>query len=495
MNSVPEIRILKANRANVNLSGDYILYWMTAFRRINWNYSLDRAVYWSEQLNKPLVIFEALRCGYDWASDRLHRFILDGMADNARQLKKKNCLYYPYVETHPDSDKGLLETLGKKACLVVTDDYPAFFLPRMTASASKKLPVLLEQVDSNGLLPMRLTDRVFPTAYSFRRFLQKNLPSHLLDHPSAAPLKHLKIKRLPSLPNEIMKRWPPASSVLLRGDAKELHTLPIDHSVTVIDERGGSLQARHILRRFLDDRLGHYVEDRNHPDMEGTSNLSPSLHFGHISPHEIFHRIAEKESWLPGELDENSRGNKSGWWGMGASSEAFLDQLITWRELGFNMCLNRKDYDQYESLPDWAKKTLKEHELDERDYIYEIETLEEAGTHDPLWNAAQRQLLREGRLHNYLRMLWGKKILEWSVSPREALRKMIRLNNRYALDGRDPNSYSGIFWVLGRYDRAWGPKRSVFGKIRYMSSNNTLKKVRVKEYMKRYHTQNSYIFK
>ena len=486
MDTIPQIRITKANSSPVNRDGDYVLYWMTSYRRVTWNYSLDRAVYWSERLNRPLVILEALRCGYDWASDRIHRFILDGMADNARQLEKKRCLYYPYVETHPDSDKGLLETLGRKACMVVTDDFPAFFLPRMISSASKKMPVLLEQVDSNGLLPMRLTDRAFPTAYSFRRFLQKNLPSYILDHPSPAPLNNLKTHRLPSLPKEIMKRWPPASSFLLRGDAKELRALPINHGVTVIDKRGGSLQARHILRRFVDNRLDHYIGDRNHPDMEGTSNLSPYLHFGHLSAHEIFHRVIEKESWLPGKLDDNSRGKKSGWWGMRASAEAFLDQLITWRELGFNMCLNRKDYDQYESLPDWAKKTLKAHELDERDYIYELETLEEASTHDPLWNAAQRQILREGRLHNYLRMLWGKKILEWSSTPREALRAMIHLNNRYALDGRDPNSYSGIFWVLGRYDRAWGPERSVFGKIRYMSSKNTLKKVRVKEYIKKY---------
>ncbi len=148
---------------------------------------------------------------------------------------------------------------------------------------------------------------------------------------------------------------------------------------------------------------------------------------------------------------------------MSAGAEAFLDQVITWRELGFNCCHMRKDYDQYESLPAWAQKTLKEHENDARTARYSLEELEGARTHDPLWNAAQTQLVTEGRIHNYLRMLWGKKIIEWTRSPREALRVMIELNNRYALDGRDPNSYSGIFWCLGRYDRPWGPERPIFG--------------------------------
>jgi deoxyribodipyrimidine photo-lyase len=492
LDPIPRIRIGKANSSPVNPDGDYVLYWMTSYRRVSWNYSLDRAVCRAKELDKPLVILEALRCGYEWASDRIHRFILDGMADNARNLEKKKCIYYPFVETSPDSGKGLLEALGKRACLVVTDHFPAFFLPRMVASASEKLPVLLERVDSNGLLPIRLTDKAFPSAYSFRRFLQKNLPSHLLEHPSPDPLKTLTVPRLPSLPEHIMKRWPPASPSLLAGNTEKLRALPVDHAVTTVHELGGSTPARKIAKHFIDHKLNHYLENRNHPDIQGTSNLAPYLHFGHMSAHEIFYWVAAKENWLPGKLDEDSRGGRSGWWGMGAPSEAFLDQLITWRELGFNMCLNRTDYDQYQSLPDWAKKTLKVHEMDERSYLYDIETLEKAETHDPLWNAAQRQLLTDGRIHNYLRMLWGKKILEWSATPGAALTTMIQLNNKYALDGRDPNSYSGIFWVLGRYDRAWGPERPVFGKIRYMSSKNTLKKVRVKEYIKRYGSPANY---
>jgi deoxyribodipyrimidine photo-lyase len=171
---------------------------------------------------------------------------------------------------------------------------------------------------------------------------------------------------------------------------------------------------------------------------------------------------------------------------MSEAAEGFLDELITWRELGFNMCWQNPDYDQYESLPAWAQATLADHETDIRHHAYSRDEFEQAATHDELWNAAQNQLLTEGRMHNYLRMLWGKKIFEWSATPRDALDTMIDLNNRYALDGRDPNSYSGIFWVLGRYDRAWGPERPIFGKIRYMTSENTARKVRVRDFIEKY---------
>ncbi|MFC1534994.1 deoxyribodipyrimidine photolyase, partial [Thermodesulfobacteriota bacterium] len=233
-------------------------------------------------------------------------------------------------------------------------------------------------------------------------------------------------------------------------------------------------------------RLPFYLENRNQPAKEATSGLSPYLHFGHISVHEIFHELIGYEDWFFDRLSLKVDGRRSGWWGIGETAEAFLDQLVTWRELGFNMCWQRQKYDRYGSLPPWARATLAKHEGDKRPYLYTMAQFEKAQTHDPLWNATQRQLLQEGRIHNYLRMLWGKKILHWSSNPRQALDIMISLNNRYALDGRDPNSYSGIFWVLGRYDRAWGPERPVFGKVRYMSSANTKRKLRLKEYLKKW---------
>lgn len=486
MISVPRIRILKVNDVPVNAEGSFVLYWMIAFRRLNWNFSLEHAVAWSMELKKPLLILEALRCGYPWASDRLHRFVLDGMADNLSRAAKYNVLYYPYVEPKKGAGKGLLSALAKRACLIVTDDYPDFFLPKMIAAAAQRLPVSLEQVDANGLLPMRVADRVFPTAYAFRRFLQKNLPSYLPEAPKADPLKGMKLEKSGSLPRTIIKKWPPISAAELKRDSDFLASLPLDHEVSAVNRRGGPVAARKILKEFIEKRFSGYPEQRNEPEKEGTSGLSPYLHFGHISVHQVFQVLTEKESWFFDRLSDKATGGRSGWWGMSEAAEAFLDELITWRELGFNMCWQRDGYDHYDSLPKWARATLEAHERDKRSHVYTLAEFTAAETHDPLWNAAQMQLYREGRIHNYLRMLWGKKILEWSHTPREALSVMIELNNKYALDGRDPNSYSGIFWVLGRYDRAWGPERPIFGKVRYMSSENTARKVRVREYIKKY---------
>jgi len=356
----------------------------------------------------------------------------------------------------------------------------------MVASASRKLGVLMEQVDSNGLLPMRAAERFFPTAHGFRRFLQSILPLYLLESPKAEPLKGMKLMRLNALPEEIINRWPMASSELLTGEPGALDSLPINHDVGTGGRHGGSETAEVVMSRFLKDHLSRYLEDRNQPEVEGTSGLSPYLHFGHISAHQIFHQLMDREGWTLDRLSSVTKGSRSGWWGVSEASEAFLDQLVTWRELGFNICWQREDYDRYESLPRWALQTLSDHERDRRPYVYSPEEFESARTHDTLWNAAQMQLVHEGRIHNYLRMLWGKKILEWLPSPRDALKVMIDLNNKYALDGRDPNSYSGIFWVLGRYDRAWGPERPIFGKVRYMSSQNTARKVRVKGYINKY---------
>ncbi len=486
--AVPLLRIRAANDAPVNDNGRFVLYWMTASRRVHWNFSLDRAVEWALELKKPLVILEALRISYPWASDRFHRFIMAGMLDNASVLKKYNVHYYPYLEPFKDADKGLLTALTADACVVVTDDFPAFFLPRMIRAAAKNLVVRLEQVDGNGILPMAVTDRIFTTAYSFRRFLQKNLLPHLARHPKAFALKGNPLKATAPLAGNVLKKWPPISVSDLRAGERILDRYAIDHHVRPVPDEGGSVSALKMLDRFITGGFHRYVEERNQPDLPVTSGLSPYLHFGHISAHQVFHEIAGKENWQP-EMSARKRtdGKRTGWWSMGPDAEAFLDQLIVWRELGFNMCRHSEEYDRFESLPKWSLDTLTAHAGDRRPYDYSLEDFENAATHDPLWNAAQNQLVGEGRIHNYLRMLWGKKILHWSASPRDALGIMIHLNNRYGLDGRDPNSYSGIFWVLGRYDRAWGPERPVFGKVRYMSSKNTGRKIRTGTYIKKYH--------
>ena len=483
---VPETRVKVLKDVELDPVGQYVLYWMTSQRRTTHNFALQRAVDWARHVGRGLLVLEALRCDYEWASERHHRFVLDGMVDNLAALRGRDGVtYYPFVESSVGEGKGLLDALAESAAVVVTDDYPTFFAPRMLEAAARGLRTRLEAVDSNGLVPMRSADKVFPTAYSFRRYLQKVIPSQLEHVPLEDPLAGLATLERPTVPDPILARWPSAEVALASG-GPDLRSLPLDHSVLSTQLRGGERAAADRLDGFLRRALSRYADERSQPDEDVASGLSPYLHFGHISTHTVLARLAAHEDWHPDFEGRPTHGKRSGWWGMSPSAEAFVDQLVTWRELGFNMAALRSDHREYESLPDWARKTLAEHASDPRPYLYSLEQLDGASTHDELWNAAQRQLRREGVIHNYLRMLWGKKILKWTATPREAASFMIELNNRYALDGRDPNSYSGIYWCLGRYDRPWGPERPVFGKIRYMTSANTARKLRVAEYLERY---------
>lgn len=463
--------------------GDLVLYWMIANRRPGWNFALDRAIEHARRLGRPLVVLEPLRVAYRYASDRHHRWIIDGMRANAAAFADSPVRYLPYVEPAEGEGRGLLEALAARACVVVTDDWPGFFLPRMVAAAAARLPVRLEAVDSAGLLPFRDGDRVFLRAVDFRRHLQKTLAPHLSTFPAADPLADLDLPRLADLPQGLLERWPMADQRRLDGAVDDL---PIDHGVGAVDERGGWKTGQARWRRFLDADLATYGEGRNHPDDDGSSRLSPWLHHGQVSVHQLFAELGGAERWAPDQLSERRRGQREGWWGMSAGAESFLDELVTWRELGLNMAARQDDADRYESLPDWARATLGQHADDPRPHRYTMSQFFDAATHDPVWNAAQRQLRDSGRMHNYLRMLWGKKILHWTASPQQALAVMLELNDRLALDGRDPNSLSGIFWVLGRYDRAWGPERPVFGKIRYMSSDSTRRKLRMSRYLERW---------
>lgn len=478
------LRIRAVNDAPVRADGTFVLYWMIATRRASWNFALDRAVDWAQSLGQPLVVMEALRCGYTWASDRLHRFVLEGMRDNAAAFSQGPALYFPYVEAEVGAGKGLLESLARSASVVVTDDYPCFFLPRMVETAGTRLGVRLEAVDSNGILPMRAADKPYPAAVHYRRHLQKHIKTFIREFPQEEPFLDKTLPRLRALPAEIARRWPAADVEQLAGSVEAVRRLPIDHSVPIVAMTGGSRAAEQALERFL-GVVGQYHDGHNHPDESGTSRLSPYLHFGHISTHEVFTRVVRRERWSVSKLGTVS-GAREGFWGASPGTEAFLDQLLTWRELGFNTCCFRPgDYDAFSSLPGWAQDTLHAHASDPRTFIYSQDEFEEARTHDPLWNAAQRQLREEGWMHNYLRMLWGKKILEWSRTPEEALSTMKNVMDRWAVDGRDPNSYAGYCWTLGRYDRPW-PERSIYGTVRSMSSENTRKKVHVERLLREY---------
>ncbi len=486
MDLAPDARVRGVNDRQVRTDGGFVLYWMIATRRAAFNYALDRAAGWAERLGRPLVVLEALRADYPWASDRLHRFVIDGMRDNAADFASGPAFYYPYVEPAIGASRGLIAHLAASACIVVTDDFPCFFLPRMVAAAGRKLSVRLEAVDSNGLLPIRATTRTFTAAAHFRRFVQHELRLHLTRYPHERPLETRRLAALAGLPAGTETLWPRADPRLLGGDAASLAALPVDHRVPVAAMRGGRTAGLAALHRFVSTRLEGYHQSRNQPDEDATSRLSPYLHFGHISPHEIFNAVMRRERWSTSRLGHHATGAREGWWGVSPSAESYLDQLVVWRELAYNMCATRPDdYDRFESLPDWARRTLAIHVRDERPHVYTLAQFENAETHDALWNAAQRQMREEGWFHNYLRMLWGKKILEWSATPQDALSVMRSIMDRWSLDGRNPNSYAGYFWTLGRYDRPW-PERPIYGTVRSMSSENTKRKVAVKRYIVRY---------
>jgi deoxyribodipyrimidine photo-lyase len=482
---VPALRVRRANQYEVQADRPYVVYWMTSFRRTRFNFALQRARDWAVELKKPLVILEPLRVRYRWASDRFHRFIIEGMRDNAQACQQQNVIYYPYVESQPGDGRWLVHRLAELSAVVVTDDYPCFFHPRMIRTVAGRLPAELEAVDSNCLMPLAAAERTFTVAHSYRRWMQKQLPEHLQEFPEEQPLDCGALRKTDAERfTSIVATWPAADFDRLLADDGLSH-IPVDHSVQPAELEGGPKQAERLLQRFVEQRLDGYDQDRNEPDEYGSSELSPYLHFGHISAHEVFSSIMQAEDWSP-PLIQKPNGKVNGFWGVDENAEAFLDQLCTWREMGFNMSWREADFDKFESLPGWALKTIHQHARDPREHVYTLEQFETAETHDEIWNAAQRQLVREGRIHNYLRMLWGKKILHWTEHPRQALEIMLELNNKYALDGRDPNSYSGIFWVLGRYDRAWGPERPIFGKIRYMTSENTAKKHKLTKYLERY---------
>jgi deoxyribodipyrimidine photo-lyase len=481
-------RVTRANASELRPRGDHVLYWMIAARRTTWSFALDHALARAAELGRPLLVLEGLRARYPWASARFHAFVLDGMRANARAFAKAGITYVPYVEPEPGQGAGLVEALAARACAVVTDEQPGFFLPHMVAALAARVGVVVEVVDGNGLLPLRAFERAYPTAASFRRQLQKVAAPHLAARPRAHPLARVaRGARDADVPGKIARAWPAAAAALLAGDPGALAKLPIDHAVAPVPYRGGAEAAGRVLAAFVETGLPHYADGHNHPDSSASSGLSPYLHFGHISAHEVAWRALEADDWDLARLaGAKVTGSREGWWSAPPSTEAFLDELVTWRELGYGFCFHRADFGKWSALPAWAQKTLDEHAADPRPELYSRAELDEARTADPVWNAAQRQLRADGRIHNYLRMLWGKKILEWSRSPRAALATLVELNNKYAVDGRDPNSYSGILWTLGLFDRPWGPVRPIFGTVRYMSSASTLRKLHMKQYLARW---------
>jgi deoxyribodipyrimidine photo-lyase len=491
--SLNPLRLRPGNAQPVRDSGDYVLYWMTSARRMRYNFAVEHAVTWANNLGKPLVILEALNVDYPWACDRFHQFVWRGMCDNAAYVQQKaahkGVTYLPYIEPKKGEGRGLLRTLCEHACVVIGDYFPASWLATMVPKVLSTVPCAAEMVDSNGILPIASSEKASPTAYVFRRFFQKNAGPFLSEFPSADPLLALKNKTPATVPRAWGKTW--KATNLNRFSPADY---PINHHVAAVENIGGTVggtvggsqAGEKILGHFIEHQLARYHTDRSVVDDGAASGLSPYLHFGHIGVHDIVARVLRHEQWAPPQLAHTASGKREGWWGLSAGSEAFLDELIIWREVGFHYCHHRPQHETFADLPTWAQESLEQHASDKRQYIYTLEQFAEGKTHDELWNAAQNELRISGKMHNYLRMLWGKKIIEWTAHPREALHIMTELNNRYALDGRDPNSSTGISWCLGRFDRPWAPQRPIFGCIRFMSSASTLKKIALKKYLARW---------
>lgn len=481
-------RIFKKNNNEPNTDGDYVLYWMQINRRFQYNYALEYAVAWANKLGKPLLIYEGISIEYQWASDRFHAFLMEGMQENLSFSREKNLNYYSFIEPKVRAGKGLFYSLAEKACTVITDEFPVFIIKKHNEYVSKNINIPYVAVDSNGLIPLGITEKDPYSAYLFRKVMQKHFKEAFTNPPKKNPLEDLKNKDKIELSSKFLEIYPSAEKQLQHIE-QTISELDINHEVGILEMKGTREAALGKLGYFVGHSLLEYDEKRNHPDEKKTSGLSPWLHFGKISEYEIVKVVLDHQpkEWGLDDLTPNG-GKNSGFFNGNNNIESFLDEVITWREVGFHFAHHVDNYDEFESLPDWAKKTMEEHKDDKREWIYTLEELEYSKTHDDIWNAAQTQLREEGIIHNYLRMLWGKKVIEWTPDHRTALKYLIELNNKYAIDGRDPNSYSGIFWCFGRFDRAW-QEREIFGKLRYMTSNSTRKKVKLDQYLAKYGNQ------
>ncbi len=481
---ISELRVNQRNKEKPDPKGKYVLYRLQIHRRFQWNHALEYAVNRANEHDKPLLIYEGLRCDYPWASDRFHRFIMESMQELQEEAAGR-VQYIPFIEYEPGEEPAFYETLASEAVEVISDEYPVFIMREQNNRTAKECGVRYTTVDANGIIPLEATEKAAYNAYFFRKIVQRTFPDFYRAAPDNDPLSNLGNRESLDLPDKI-RDGAERSRNDLEDISKCISRLPIDHEVEPVASPGTRKAAIEEFEDFIEHRLDRYHEEANQPDNSAASNMSPWLHFGKISPFEITRRVFEQQpgKWSLDDLvDQN--GSRGSYFSDDPNIESYLDEVITWREVGFHFAWHEEEIDTFESLPDWVRETLNEHRSDTRPYVYTLEEFEQAETHDEIWNAAQRQLRREGVIHNYLRMLWGKKILEWTPDPETALAYMIELNNKYAVDGRDPNSYSGIFWCLGRFDRPW-PERKIYGKVRYMSSDSTRKKCRLSGYLQRY---------
>jgi deoxyribodipyrimidine photo-lyase len=441
-------RIQRLNDVPVR-KGDYVLYWMQQSQRAAWNHALEYAVDQANQLNLPLVTGFGLTDAYPEANLRHYTFMLEGLSETAAALADRGIQLVVQKGNPPD----VALDLGKQAALIVCDmGYLGHQRQwRRKVAGNAGCPVV--QVETDVVVPVAAaSDKAEYAARTIRPKLHRVLADFLMPLTARVVKKSSLHLSFPGLD--------PADPETL------LESLSLDNTVPPVTRffPGGTSHAKKRFQAFLANGLENYDQHGNQPQTDDISHMGPYLHFGQISPLYLAMALMNVPAYLAEARD------------------AFLEQLIIRRELAVNFVYYTPGYDTFDVIPGWAKKTLVDHETDPREHIYTLNQLAQAETHDPYWNAAMMEMTCTGFMHNYMRMYWGKKILEWSPSPKQAYETTLALNNRYFLDGRDPNSYTGMAWLYGIHDRAWA-ERSIFGKVRYMAASGLERKCDIAAYV------------
>ncbi|MEO8097542.1 MAG: deoxyribodipyrimidine photo-lyase [Acidobacteriota bacterium] len=439
-------RVRLLNDAPARPGADYVIYWAQINRRLDSNHALAFSIEIANRLGLPVLVYEGLTYSHPHANDRFQTFILEGVRDNAARAAELGLGYVFYHRARKVDPNDTLYRLAGRAAAVVTDDYPGYLAAQHNSSVPAKIGIPYYVVDASCIVPMACLTKQEYAAYTIRPKLQRMLEEHL------HPVDPVRAKR----------KW---SGPVPRCTEHDVSDSESDHSVAPSRNfRGGRRAALEHLEHFLQHNLVRYARHNREPSEKATSQLSSYLHFGYISALEI--ALAVREYAAEHKL----------------IAVEYLEQLIVRRELAFNFARFGPSPETLAALPDWARRSLAKHEQDRRDPVYSYEQFEQATTYDELWNATQRELLRDGVIHGYYRMYWGKKIIEWSPTHQEALNTMIWLHDKYALDGRDPNTYTNILWCFGLHDRPW-TERHIFGMIRHMNLAGMKRKTNVAAYI------------
>ncbi len=445
-------RVLVRRGGSPRPGAQCVVYWMQRALRIAGNSALDVAVRAANILGLPVVVYFGVIPNYPNANLRHYHFLQQGLRDAAEDAAGLGIGFV--VRRPPDTLEAFLEET--RAALLIGDENPCREPERWRKVLAKRLTIPYWTVDADVIVPSRVFGRSFTLLHHFRPHLKAELPKFLVASPKVTPLH-------PWKPSKALSSFS-LSSDITAGFKK------LDRNVTPVDTfTGGSRAALRRLGEFLRSGLADYGENRNHPEVSGTSRLSPYLHFGNIGPLTI--ALAVERAVHSGKI-------------LPETGEKFLDQLIGWRELAVLFVRHEPNYDNWDCAAPWARQSLLEHAADARVYRYSLEQLERAQTHDELWNAAQREMVSTGWMHNFMRMYWAKKILEWAPDPATAFDWAVILNDRYELDGRDANGYAGIAWaIVGKLDRPWF-NRPVFGLVRSITSASFFRKFDAAAYIR-----------